>query len=80
LPSEQQAPFSQEAESFAALSQQLVGALVFSQHDWPAQHSHAQASQLQDPVSQQQDPSGQQPLQTHGESWVDAAEFLESRK
>jgi len=66
LPSEQQAPVSHEAASFDALSQQLVvGAPSFLQHDWPAQHSHAQASQLQDSVSQQQEPSGQHPLQTH---------------
>lgn len=80
LPSEQQEPFSHEAESLAALSQQLEGALVCLQHDWPTQHSHAQASQLQDPVSQQHEPSGQHPLQTHEESLVAAVEFLESRK
>ena len=80
LPSEQQAPFSHEAASFDALSQQLVvGASAFLQHDWPAQHSHAQASQLQDPVSQQQEPSGQHPLQTHEESLVAAVVFLASR-
>ena len=80
LPSEQQAPFSHEAASFDALSQQLVvGASVFLQHDWPTQHSHAHASQLHDPVSQQQEPSGQQPLQTHEESLVAAVAFLESR-
>jgi hypothetical protein len=79
LPSEQQALCSQDTESFAALSQQLDGASVLLQHDWPTQHSHAHASQLHDPVSQQQEPSGQQPLQTHEESLVAAVAFLESR-